>query len=145
MSGVVLPPFLSLPLSSQRTFCLGSFLSFFSVFSAGLPQLSGARERRACFFGWTLLRSYWNWHCFHIDKKKVAIRYLIIRTWRLASIGTVSIRYLIMPPLLSTALRVVSIRYLRMQHRGLHQYHIMISIRILVQNWSISYVYNSSF
>jgi hypothetical protein len=97
MSGVVLPPFLSLLLSSQRTFCLGSFLSFFSVFSAGLPQLSGARERRACFFGWTLLRSSWNWHCFHINKKKVAIRYLIIRTWRLASIGTVSIRYLIMP------------------------------------------------
>jgi hypothetical protein len=75
----------------------------------------------------------------------VSIRSLIRRTWRLASIGTVSIRYLIMPTMLSTALRVVSIRYLRMQHRGLHQYHIMISIRILVQNWSISYVYNSSF
>jgi hypothetical protein len=67
MSGVVLPPFLSLPLSSQRTFCLGSFLSFLSVFSAGLPQLSGERERRACFFGWTLLRFYWYWHCFHIN------------------------------------------------------------------------------
>jgi hypothetical protein len=48
----------------------------------------------------------------------VSIRYLIRRTWRLASIGTVSIRYLIMPTMLSTALRVVSIRSLRMQHRG---------------------------
>jgi hypothetical protein len=67
MSGVVLPPFLSLPLSSQRTLCLGSFLSFLSVFSAGLPQLSGEREQRVCVFGWTLLWFYWYWHCFHIN------------------------------------------------------------------------------
>ena len=67
MSGVVLPPFLSLPLSSQRTLCLGSFLSFLSAFSAGLPQLSGERERRACVFGWTLLWFYWYWHFFDIN------------------------------------------------------------------------------
>ena len=40
--------------------------SLLAVFSAGLLQLSGDRERRACVFGWTLLWFYWSWHCFHI-------------------------------------------------------------------------------
>jgi hypothetical protein len=57
---VGLPPFLSLPLSSQRTLCLGFFLPFLFVFAAGLLQLSASRERRACVFGWTLLWFYWH-------------------------------------------------------------------------------------